>query len=196
MIFCLMGMSGTGKDSIKRELLKDKTLGLNLLVPYTTRPKRPGEIEGVDYYFTDNQDFAKFLEGGKVVEFREYPHYVDGNVIYYTVDDTEVDKDYLLITTPDAFVKIKEYFSQKNIGCKDLYLFVDPVIRLKRCFDRENASGGEKYKELIRRFLADEEDYPFCVMERKFGIRNFIPNNKDIETAVWLTKNDIRRTKR
>ena len=55
-IFCLMGKSACGKDTIYKRVLSEKSLSLNTLVPYTTRPARNGEQDGVEYYFlTDRQ---------------------------------------------------------------------------------------------------------------------------------------------
>ncbi len=185
-IFCIMGKSGTGKDTIAKRLLEDSTLELHSLVPYTTRPKRPGETEGVEYHFTTNEEFEALLKAGKVIEYREYPHYVDGNVIYYTVNDIEDGKNYLLITTPEAYAIIKHFCDEKKIGCYDLYIYVDPVERLRRCFNRELQSNGDKYKELVRRFLADEDDY---VDEKlhEYGItRHF--KNEDVERLLKTMK--------
>lgn len=52
-IICLMGKSSSGKDTIYKNLMEDKSLGLRKLIPYTTRPMREGEQEGVEYHFTD-----------------------------------------------------------------------------------------------------------------------------------------------
>ncbi len=49
-IICLMGKSSTGKDTIFKSLLSDKDLGLKKIVPYTTRPIRAGERNGVEYF--------------------------------------------------------------------------------------------------------------------------------------------------
>ena len=45
-IICLMGKSSSGKDTIYKNLMEDKSLGLRKLIPYTTRPMREGEQEG------------------------------------------------------------------------------------------------------------------------------------------------------
>ena len=50
-IFCVMGKSASGKDSIFKELMHDKSLKLKNIVPYTTRPIRDGEQDGKDYIF-------------------------------------------------------------------------------------------------------------------------------------------------
>ena len=50
-IYCMMGKSSTGKDTLYKRILANEELHLNTVIPYTTRPIREGEKEGVEYYF-------------------------------------------------------------------------------------------------------------------------------------------------
>ena len=56
-IVCLMGKSSTGKDTIYKHLMADQELALRPIVPYTTRPIRAGERDGVEYIFTDETGY-------------------------------------------------------------------------------------------------------------------------------------------
>ena len=74
LMFVLSSPSGAGKTSLSRKLLElDKELFLS--ISYTTRPPRPGEIDGEDYFFVNNDDFAfmqeqnEFLEYAKVFDY-------------------------------------------------------------------------------------------------------------------------------
>ena len=49
-LFCLIGKSASGKDAIFRYLRDNKELGLKEIMPYTTRPMRKGEENGVGYF--------------------------------------------------------------------------------------------------------------------------------------------------
>ena len=61
IMFVLSSPSGAGKTSLSRKLLElDKELFLS--ISYTTRPPRPGEIDGEDYFFVINDDFAFMQE--------------------------------------------------------------------------------------------------------------------------------------
>ena len=71
-IICLMGKSSSGKDTIYKNLMEDKSLGLRKLIPYTTRPMREGEQEGVEYHFTDEAGLARLQEKDRVIEIRAY----------------------------------------------------------------------------------------------------------------------------
>ena len=52
----LSSPSGAGKTTISR-LLRDREPDLQMSVSVTTRPKRPGEVDGVDYHFIDKTEF-------------------------------------------------------------------------------------------------------------------------------------------
>ncbi len=67
-VFVISAPSGSGKTTICRRLL-DQVEGLELSVSYTTRPKKPGEADGKDYYFTDGENFDKMI---KEKDFLEY----------------------------------------------------------------------------------------------------------------------------
>ncbi len=64
-IVYLMGKSSSGKDTIFKELMKEGTMDLRTIVPYTTRPIRAGEENGVEYFFTDEAGFQALKDQGK-----------------------------------------------------------------------------------------------------------------------------------
>ena len=71
-IFCLMGKSATGKDSIYNQLFARKNLPVKKIIPYTTRPIREGEENGKEYFFCTEKDVQEFEEQGKIIELRAY----------------------------------------------------------------------------------------------------------------------------
>jgi len=158
-IFCLMGKSSSGKDTIYRMLFENPTLNLKSIVPYTTRPIRYGEQEGKEYHFVDDAALLSLESEGKVVEKRVY-HTIHGDWTYFTVDDGHIDlenNDYLLIGTVESFSNIKKYFGKEVVI--PIYIEVDDGIRLQRALTREMSQKEPKYAEMCRRFLADAEDF-------------------------------------
>lgn len=158
-IICLMGKSSTGKDTIYKRLLEREDLSLRTVVPYTTRPIRAGEQEGVEYHFTDEAGFHTLQQQGRVIESRAYET-CHGLWRYFTVDDGETDLskgDYLVIGTPEAYGKIREYFGEEKV--LPLLVELDDGVRLQRALDREKRQEHPKYEELCRRFLADSADF-------------------------------------
>lgn len=158
-IFCLMGKSSSGKDTIYQKLLQQKDLGLQRLVTGTTRPIREGEQNGENYYFYTDQQFEQLCVDGKIIESRSY-HTIHGIWHYFTVADGQLDPadgDYLTINTLEAYLKLRDYFGAERLI--PLYLEVDDGLRLQRALDRERRQPEPKYKEMCRRFLADEKDF-------------------------------------
>jgi guanylate kinase len=71
-VFVLTGTSGEGKSTLAK-LLVQRVPELELAVSATTRPRRPGEQDGRDYWFLDREEFDRRLEQGDFVEWVELP---------------------------------------------------------------------------------------------------------------------------
>ena len=158
-IVYLMGKSSSGKDTIFKELMKEGTMDLRTIVPYTTRPIRAGEENGVEYFFTDEAGFQALKDQGKVIEDRAYDT-VYGIWRYFTVDDGQIDlaeQNYLMIGTLEAYTKMIAYFGEEAI--LPVYIELDDGVRLQRALDRELGQEKPKYEEMCRRFLADSADF-------------------------------------
>ncbi len=178
-LFCLIGKSASGKDTIYRRLLADESLGLKPVVTYTTRPKRSGESEGVEYHFTDERQLEAFKKEGKVLEERIY-HTVYGDWHYFTADDGQVVLDkhnYAIITTPEALAGITAYYGKESVV--PIYITLDDGERLDRALKRERSQAKPGYSEMCRRFLADEKDFSEENLA-KAGVseENFFINNE------------------
>ena len=158
-IFYIMGKSASGKDRIYSLLAAHKELNLKTLVLYTTRPMRAGEVDGKNYYFTDDKKLKEFRRKGCHIEARAY-HTVHGIWTYFTADDGQVDlgrSDYLGIGTLESFVKLREYYGDDVM--RPVYIEVEDGERLERALARERTQEVPKYEEMCRRFLADQNDF-------------------------------------
>ena len=159
-IYCVMGKSSSGKDTLFGLLRKEKELSFQTIIPYTTRPMRAGEQNGREYFFCDEAKVAELNRQGKIIELRKY-HTVQGIWKYFTVDDGQIDLDgqkrYLLIGTLESYLKIRSYFGEKVVV--PIYIEVEDGERLKRAIARECQQEKPKYEEMCRRFLADAADF-------------------------------------
>ncbi len=70
-LIILSGPSGAGKSTVVRELLASCSLPLMLSVSATTRAPRPGEVDGLDYYFLSHAEFARRRNAGEFLECKE-----------------------------------------------------------------------------------------------------------------------------
>ena len=188
-IFCVMGKSASGKDTIYSRLLENEKLSLKRIVPYTTRPMRDGEEDGKTYHFCDEAKVQKLDEMGKIIELREY-NTVYGIWKYFTVDDGQIDLakgNYLLIGTLATYTKVVKYFGQDKV--LPIYIEVEDGERLIRAIDREKQQKEPKYEEMCRRFLADasdfsEENLKKAGVSRRFQNRELVNTIQEIEEYV------------
>lgn len=158
-IFCLMGKSGTGKDTLYKMLLSDAELPFERLVPCTTRPIRAGERNGREYRFYTVDEFKTLEQAGRVIESRCYET-VHGPWYYFTADDGQIDlahRSTLLIGTLESYLALRAYYGADRVV--PVYIEVEDGERLQRALDRERAESEPKYRELCRRFLSDSEDF-------------------------------------
>ena len=84
-IYYIMGKSSSGKDTLFRKIKQELPM-LQTVTLYTTRPKREGEREGVEYHFVTDEQMHIFERQGKVVELRTY-NTVHGAWKYATIED-------------------------------------------------------------------------------------------------------------
>lgn len=156
-IFCLVGKSASGKDTLFKEILAQKEETLVPVIPYTTRPKRSNEDEGVDYHFATEADLERFRAEGRVIEERQY-NTTQGIWRYFTLKfELETGRDYILITTLEGAVSISEAYGPEAVQI--VYLTLDDKTRLLRCIDREARQAAPDYEEVCRRFIADQKDF-------------------------------------
>lgn len=181
-IFCLMGKSSSGKDSIFKRVKDTFQDELSSIILYTTRPMRKNEVQGREYHFIDEQKLKEYEKGHKVIEQRVY-HTVEGPWYYATIDDGQVDlvmHNYITIVTLEAYINLKNYYGEDKIV--PIYIDVENGLRLERALKRERQQDQPNYDEMCRRFLADNKDFS----EQNLAIANItrIYVNENIDSCT------------
>ena len=198
MIYYLIGKSCSGKDTIYKALLEKYKGKLKSLALYTTRPIRSNEREGQEYHFVDERAYEDYKAQGRILEERSY-NTVHGLWRYFTLWDEQLrgDEDILMIGVLSSFVAVRDALGQDMV--KPIYIELDDGIRLKRALEREMRQEEPKYRELCRRYLADDEDFSqdkikAAGIEKKFynddledciaGIGEYIDGHKGTAAAA------------
>lgn len=182
-LYLVMGKSATGKDHIYKAVCEKCGDSLKPVVPYTTRPKRVSETEGVEYHFVTIEQMKALEAEGKVIESRCY-NTVAGDWYYFTCDDGQIDTenhDSIIIVTLEAYRKIRNYFGPEKV-CP-VYIEVDDGERLRRSIKREEKQENPSYAEVCRRYLADEKDFSEEELQ-DLSINRRFKNNTDINECV------------
>ena len=188
-IYYLLGKSATGKDTLYKEILKWRPK-LRTVTMYTTRPIREGETDGVEYFFTDREELERQLASEKVIESRTYQT-IAGPWTYYTVDDGQFDvaddESCLMIGTLESYEKMCAYFEAGKMV--PVYIEVPDGIRLPRAVKREENQKKPNYREVCRRYLADEKDFSEENLERLGITKRY--QNTDMEMCVEEILRDL-----
>jgi guanylate kinase len=154
-LICIIGKSCSGKDTLFKNIMKSGSFVP--VVPYTTRPKRKNERDGVDYRFVSKNMMKEMSKRGEIIESRRY-NTVAGVWYYFTAAFTlPEDKDAIMITTPEGLAKISAHFGAENVFA--VYLSLGGRELLLRAVRRESKQKSPNYAEVCRRFLADERDF-------------------------------------
>ena len=95
LLFVLSSPSGAGKSTIARMILEADD-GIAMSVSATTRPKRPGEVEGVDYHFVTDEEFDRMRETGAFLEWAHVFGYRYGTLRNEVIKAIENGRDVLL----------------------------------------------------------------------------------------------------
>jgi guanylate kinase len=119
-LIVLTGPSGVGKDTVLRELF-DIDPALEYCVSYTTRPPRPGEVEGVSYFFVDEPAFRAMIDRDEFFEWSTVYGELKGRT-YETVNKA-------LAGGKDTVIKIDVQGAEKvrsRIGDRGIYIYLLP----------------------------------------------------------------------
>ena len=188
-IFVIMGKSASGKDTIFKQLVEQSVYPWKTVVIYTTRPSRPGEQNGVEYFFVTEEHLARLRAKGIVIEERRYDT-VHGPWYYFTANDGQIDlekNNYIMISTLAGYEQIRAYYKEENVI--PIYIEADNKDRLLRSISREEKQKNPNYSEVCRRFLADEEDFSEKELQRLGIIKRYF--NKELEYCCAKIQKDM-----
>lgn len=144
--FVILGKSGSGKDFLLKGLIK---LGERYSPKITTRPMRKGEVNGIDYLFTDNQQFHNLLEKNEIKVYQKF--IINGVDWLYGITKENFDSNNVFIMTPTELGQLSEEDRKK---CFVTYLDIDRETRKTRIENRFDNNDSVQ-----RRLDSDDMDF-------------------------------------
>lgn len=148
-LWVISAPSGAGKTTLVRALMAQRPR-LRFSVSYTTRPQRPGETDGEDYYFVDEARFVAMVERG---EFLEH-----ANVFGRRYGTAQAQVETLMSAGFDVLLEIDwqgaRQVRERMPGCRSIFILPPSLPELERRL-RDRATDAET---VIRRRLAEARD--------------------------------------
>lgn len=108
LLIVLSGPSGVGKGTVRKAIFESDDNDFQYSVSMTTRNKREGEIEGVDYYFRTREEFETLIEAGEMLEYAEYVGNYYGTPLSYVQKTLDQGKDVFLEIEVQGAKQVKE----------------------------------------------------------------------------------------
>ena len=96
LLIVLSGPSGVGKGTVRKAIFDSEANDFQYSISMTTRNKRIGEVEGVDYYFREREEFEQLIASGEMLEYAEYVGNYYGTPLSYVQKTLDQGKDVFL----------------------------------------------------------------------------------------------------
>ena len=162
ILLVLSGFSGSGKGTVVKEVMKKYSDTYALSISATSRQPRPGERDGIEYFFKTREEFEEMIAKDELVEYAQYVSNYYGTPKAYVEEQLAAGKDVILEIEIQGALKIKEKFPET------LLLFMTPpsadelkerlvgrgtetmdVVESRLARAVEEAQGIEEYDYLI-----------------------------------------------
>ncbi|MCC8191223.1 MAG: guanylate kinase, partial [Planctomycetes bacterium] len=167
LLVVLSGPAGSGKSSLVENLIRTNPGKARRAVTATTRPPRPGEVDGVDYHFLSREEFLRLIEQGAFLEYTTF-----NNNLYGTpkqVLDSELAKGGVVILV----IEVEGAESVKFFFPNAIFIFVIPPTpgELRRRLEKrgtENRQEIESRLAIARNEMQRISEYDFLIINDNF----------------------------
>jgi len=175
MLVLLSGVSGAGKDTIKKELIK-RMDNVTSMPSYTDRQPRPGEVDGEIYNFISTEEFENKIKEDEFYEYSvHHEHYygTSKKILNEKIENGKIIVKDIEVNGTENLLKLLK----GNIDIVTIFLRV-PKEELRRRLEHRVEKASIKEIELrLNRF-----DYE----ESKIGIYDYVLKNDDLEKTVQI----------
>lgn len=152
LLIVISGFSGAGKGTVVRELL-GKYDEYALSVSMTTREPRPGEQDGVEYFFTDREHFEETIRQNGLIEYAPYCGNYYGTPRAYVEEQMNLGKNVILEIEIQGALKIKDKFPESVL------IFITPPSgeELRRRLENRGTESREQIEKRLARAAEESE---------------------------------------
>lgn len=107
LLIVFSGPSGVGKGTVRQEIFSTPDHKFDYSVSMTTRPQRPGEVDGVDYFFRTREEFEALIKEGQMLEYAEYVGNYYGTSLSYVNETLDKGIDVFLEIEVQGALQVK-----------------------------------------------------------------------------------------
>ncbi|MCV3743811.1 guanylate kinase [Ureaplasma sp. ES3154-GEN] len=180
------GPSGVGKKTILNQIFNNNYLNLAYSISMTTRKQRDGEVDGVDYYFVDDQRFNKAIDNNELIEWAEFVNHKYGTLKQEVERLRNKGKNVLLEIEVVGALQVLDLYKDDDL----LSIFLLPPNL--RELERRLLSRNTESKEVIAQRLKKAEKEMQIKDVYQYNIINDDPKNA-AEVLEAILNKELRR---
>lgn len=181
MLVILSGVSGAGKDTIKKELIKREE-NIETIPSITDRPMRPGDINGKTYHFVSAEQFEKMIENDELYEYNVHHNHYYGTskkIFNEKVKEGKIIVKDIDVNGTENLVKLLE----KDMKVVTIFLRVPKDELERRLKNRVDKPSPKEIQLRLNRF-----DYE----ESRINLYDYVLKNDNLEKTVQIISTIIK----
>jgi len=120
LLIVLSGPSGVGKGTVRQAIFESDDNDFDYSISMTTRKKRVGERDGIDYFFSTKEEFEALIESGGLLEYAEYVGNYYGTPLGYVEKTLQSGKDVFLEIEVQGALQVREKMPE------GIFIFLTP----------------------------------------------------------------------
>ncbi|MGH8493201.1 MAG: guanylate kinase [Moraxellaceae bacterium] len=166
-LFVVAAASGTGKTSLVKALV-ESTEGVGVSISHTTRSIRPGEVDGLNYHFTEREEFVRLIGEGAFLEHAEVFGNLYGTSKDWVVNELSQDRDVILEIDWQGALQVRRLLPEA-VG---IFILPPSLEALSQRLNSRGQDSDEVIAARLREAQADIAHYPefsYLVVNDDFG---------------------------
>ena len=164
LLIVFSGPSGVGKGTVRQEIFSTPDHKFEYSVSMTTRQKRPGEVDGVDYFFRTREEFEELIKNGQMLEYAEYVGNYYGTPLTYVNETLDKGIDVFLEIEVQGALQVKKKVPD------GVFIFLTPPD-LDELKDRLVGRGTDS-EEVIRHRIERAKEEIALMREYDYAVDN------------------------
>ena len=164
LLIVFSGPSGVGKGTVRQEIFSTTDHKFEYSVSMTTRQKRPGEVDSVDYFFRTREEFEELIKNGQMLEYAEYVGNYYGTPLTYVNETLDKGIDVFLEIEVQGALQVKKKVPD------GVFIFLTPPD-LDELKDRLVGRGTDS-EEVIRQRIERAKEEIALMREYDYAVVN------------------------
>lgn len=177
LLIVLSGPSGVGKGTVRKALFELPEQNLVYSVSMTTRPMRPGEVDGQDYYFVSKEEFEQRINDGKFLEYAQFVGNYYGTPLDKVEEQMDQGKEVVLEIEVAGALQVREKVKDA------VFIFLVPPGK-HALYDRLRSRGTESEEVIQQRVLKAEREFKLAHKYDYIVVNDEVNNAADRILAI------------